>query len=174
MIIVSNHLLTTTNLVFPNDIVVRLNLAWMKDHDTAVKTLEQITHDVYLDYPQGRSKPPKPVVTLDEALELAKRFPHVKYFAVSNVEEGPAIADIRARLADHIQLIPKIESERGVKNLAAIKEGARCTHAMLDKEDLYLDVDCDMVLFQSLIEEARAQASTLGMHMLELQGVVFA
>lgn len=174
IIVVSNHLFATTHVTFPEDIVVRLNLAWMKDKETAIETLKGITHDVYLDYPQGRTKPPKPVITMEEALEMAGTFSQVKYFAVSNVEEEAAIAEIRSKLPAHIELVPKIESERGVNNLPAIIRGAQTKFAMLDKEDLYLDVKRDMDLFNSLNNSARAQAKEVGITLLELQGVVFA
>src|ERR1700739_3376009 len=98
MIVVSNHLFATTHVKFPSDIVVRVNLAWMKDKATALKTLKSIKHDVYLDYPQGRSKPPRPTLTLDEALGIAKKFKNVKYFAVSNVEEPNEVKKLRAKI----------------------------------------------------------------------------
>ena len=174
MIIVSNHLLNKTHVKFPKDIVVRLNLAWMKDFEEARETLEKIDYDVYLDYPQGRTKPPRPTITLAQALALANKFKHVKHFAVSNVEDGKAIARIRSKLPRRIQLVPKIESEKGIKNLPAIIKGARAAHAMLDKEDLYIDVDREMELYESLIDEARSHAKKTGFKLLELHGVVFA
>ena len=173
MIIISNHLFSVTNLEFPDDVVIRLNLAWMKDIETARSTLKSITHDVYLDYPQGRTKPPKPKLTLEQALELAKEFNNVKYFAVSNVEEPVAVDGLRSMIPSHIEFVPKIETKRGVKNLPEIVAAGRVKYAMLDKEDLYVDVGRDQDVFEILIGAARSQAADAKITLLELQGVVF-
>jgi pyruvate kinase len=174
IVVVSNHLFNKTHVKFPDDIVVRLNLAWMKNAEEAIATLEKIEHDVYLDYPQGRTKPPKPSITISQALDIADRFRHVKYFAISNVEDPKAIAKLRKKLHRRIQLVPKIESKRGVKNLPAIMKGAKAKFAMLDKEDMYIDVDREMELYEDLIYEARKHSKKHGFHLLELHGVVFA
>jgi citrate lyase beta subunit len=174
MIVVSNHLLTTTHVTFPEDIVVRLNLAWMKDKKTAIATLKKIKHDVYLDYPQGRSKPPKPVLTLAEALAIAKKFKNVKYFAVSNVEDPVEVKKMRNALPRSIEFVPKIETKRGVKNIPSIVKAGRVKYAMLDKEDLYGDVEHDSDIFDILVSAARMSAKESGIKLLELQGVVFA
>ena len=174
MIVVSNHLFATTHLGFPKDVVVRVNLAWMKDKETALKTLKGIKHDVYLDYPQGRSKPPKPTLTLKEAMTFAKQFKNVKYFAVSNVEEPEEVKKMRAALPKAIEFVPKIETKRGVKNLPAIIKAGRIKYAMLDKEDLYIDVGRDSDVFDILNNAARTSAKAAGITLLELQGVVFA
>jgi pyruvate kinase len=173
MIIVSNYLLQTTDLVFPEHAVIRLNLAWVKSKEHAIETLKGIKHEVYLDYPQGRTKPPLPIVSFEDAIEIAKMFPNVKYFAVSNVEDEAAIGKIRVALPPHIHLVPKIETQRGIKNLTTIMQGARTNYFMLDKEDLYMDVNRDRDLFLSLIEEARAKSKEINVVLLELQGVVF-
>jgi pyruvate kinase len=174
MIIVSNHLFQKTHVKFPEDIVVRVNLAWMKDLATAKKTLAGIKHDIYLDYPQGRSKPPRPTLTLDQALALAKAYKNVKYFAVSNVEEPAEVKKLRSRIPTKIQFVPKIETKRGVKNLPEIIKAGKIKYAMLDKEDLYVDVDRDQDVFEILNNAARSSANDAGITLLELQGVVFA
>jgi pyruvate kinase len=101
-------------------------------------------------------------------------FRNVKYFAVSNAESAASIAAIRQRLPKRIGLIPKIESARGVRNFREIIKNAAAQYAMLDKEDLYLDVSRRMGTFESLVEEARLQAKECAIYLLELQGVVFA
>lgn len=174
MIVVSNHLFSRTHVKFPEDIVVRVNLAWMKDLKNATEVLSKIKHDVYLDYPQGRSKPPRPNLTAEQALALAKKFKNVKYFAVSNVEEPTEVQKLRATLPTHIEFVPKIETKRGVKNLPAIIKAGRIKYAMLDKEDLYIDVGRDQDVFEILNDAARGHAKAAGITLLELQGVVFA
>lgn len=174
MIIVSNHLFATTHINFPKDVVVRVNLAWMKDKKTALATLKGIKHDIYLDYPQGRSKPPKPVLTLAEAIGIAKKFKNVKYFAVSNVEDPVEVKKIRKALPRGIEFVPKIETKRGVRNIPAIAKAGRIKYAMLDKEDLYVDVGRDQDIYEILNGAARTHAKSCGVHLLELHGVVFA
>ena len=47
-------------------------------------------------------------------------------------------------------------------------------YIMLDKEDLYLDINKDHSLFEFMIEQTRATCAAFGVTLLELQGVVFA
>jgi len=174
MIIISHNLLFKTDLDFPDHVVMRVNIAWQKDKKEIEKVLSLLKHDVYLDYPQGRSKPPRPTLTLEEALEIAGKFKNVKYFAVSNVEDPKAIFAIREKLPSHIELVPKIETKKGVENLEAIVKKIGTKYIMLDKEDLYIDVKRDHDLFEKLIEKTRETCEKIGAYALELQGVVFA
>ncbi|MEK7585331.1 MAG: hypothetical protein AAB455_02375 [Patescibacteria group bacterium] len=173
MIIVSNHLLSKTKLSFPDHVVVRVNIAWVKSEAELKKILTEIKHDIYLDYPQGRTKPPKPTLDLAQAIALAKKHKHVKYFAVSNVEDPEAIGKIRKQLPKNIELVPKIETKKGVRNIEKIVAKIKNKYLMLDKEDLYLDVDRDADTFECLIELAREKSRQSGTQILELHGVVF-
>ncbi|MBI3573825.1 hypothetical protein HY090_02135 [Candidatus Kaiserbacteria bacterium] len=174
MLIVSNYLLTKTDLMYPDHTVVRVNIAWIKSKRELVSVLEGIDkHHVYLDYPQGRTKPPKPILTLDHAIEMANRFSKVKYFAVSNVEDPEAIYAIRLQLPKTIELIPKIETKKGVENLEKIFKKIDAKFIMLDKEDLYLDIKRDSKLFEKLIGITRKKGKKHGVKVLELHGVVF-
>ncbi len=175
MILVSNHLLSTTPVIFPKEtVVIRINIAWIKTKQELVRLLKSIEHDVYLDYPQGRSKPPRPVLTIDEAIEMAHKFPHVKYFAVSNVENPQKIFDIKSRLPAHVEVVPKIETATGVKNMLAIIKKLDTNYVMLDKEDLYSDIQRNSKRFATLVETARRKAKEANIDLLELHGVVFA
>ncbi|MBI5469885.1 hypothetical protein HY968_00990 [Candidatus Kaiserbacteria bacterium] len=174
MIIVSNHLFNTTDLLFPRNVVVRVNLAWIKDLETAHSVLKKIKHDVYLDYPQGRTRPPKPKLKLSDAINLAKKYKNVKFFAVSNIEDPVMAKKIRDTIPSRIEFVPKIETKRGVMNMLAIIKAARVKHAMLDKEDLYRDVYRDVAAYEKLIAEARMRAAEFNVALLELRGVVFA
>ena len=173
MLIVSNHLLDKTDLQFPDHAVMRVNVAWIKDLPELHEVLNRITHDVYLDYPQGRTKPPKPVITLQDTIATAHQFPHIKHFAVSNVEDPEDIFRIKEQLPSSIGIVPKIETERGIRNLEEIVHKIQNRYIMFDKEDLYLDVERDTEKFQSLIELTRKKSKELGIEILELHGVVF-
>ena len=173
MIIVSNHLFDKTDLPFPEHVVVRVNVAWINTLEELHKVLGRIRHDVYLDYPQGRTKPPKPTISLEDTVATAHQFPHIKHFAVSNVEEPDAIFQIKEQLPSTIGIVPKIETERGIQNLEQIVQKIQNRYIMFDKEDLYLDVDRDAEKFESLIQVARQKSKELGIEILELHGVVF-
>lgn len=112
MLIISNYLFSKSNINFPDDAIARINIAWIKSLEELKKVLGEIKHTVYLDYPQGRTKPPRPTITLDESLALIHHYKHIKYFAVSNVEDPDSIDAIRCRLPRRVELIPKIETKR--------------------------------------------------------------
>ncbi len=173
MIVVSNYILEKNHFSLPAHVVVRVNVAWVKTAKELEMILKSIAHDVYLDYPQGRSKPPRPTLTLEETIAFAHRFPHVKYFAVSNVENPHAIHSIQRRLPARISVVPKIETQKGIEALEHIVEKIGAKYIMLDKEDLYVDVDRDAALFEELIERAREKTERAGAEVLELHGVVF-
>jgi len=173
MLIISNHLFDKTDLNFPDHTVVRVNVAWIKDLPELHNVLNRIKHDVYLDYPQGRTKPPTPIISLEDTIATAHQFSHVKHFAVSNVEDPQDIFQIKEQLPSHIGIVPKIETEKGIENLEQIVQKIQNRYIMFDKEDLYLDVDRDSEKFQSLIELTRKKSKELGIEILELHGVVF-
>src|SRR3989344_268180 len=169
MIIVSHHLLKKTHIEFPNDhVVMRINVAWIHEVSELIDLLGKIKHDIYLDYPQGRSKPPRPTMTLEEVLELIPHYKNVKYFAISNVEDPQAIARIKARLPKGTGLIPKIETRKGIESLGKIIDSIAAQYIMLDKEDLYIDIERDHELFERLIDQARKTCKEKGVKILEL------
>ena len=175
MVIVSNHLLEKTKIKFPTEyVVIRINVAWIQTKEELLKLLGNIKNDIFLDYPQGRSKPPRPVLTLEETIELIPQFSNIKYFAVSNVEDPQALDDTKARLPKNVEIIPKIETKRGIEMLEDIINKVGIKYIMLDKEDLYTNVDHDQEIFESLVQKARQICKNKGVSDLELQGVVFA
>lgn len=175
MIIISCNALGIPNTNFKSEdkeIVARVNLAWQKNKQDAEAVLTNLSHKIYLDYPQGRTKPPKPTISLDEALELAEKF-KVKYFAVSNAEDPKAMLAIKQKLPSVTELVPKIETKKGVLNLENIAQTANIKYVMLDKDDLYIDVNRDQEIFENLIKTVRNKCSSLGIRALELSGVIF-
>lgn len=173
MLLISNHLMAKGGFVLPDHAVVRVNVAWIPTMEKLIETLRDIKHDVYLDYPQGRTKPPRPKISLEDTIALVPQFPQVRYFAVSNVEEPDAIYAIKMQLPAHVGIVPKIETKRGIENLEAIVAKIQNRHIMFDKEDLYLDINRDPELFEQLVEITRQKSKALGITVLELHGVVF-
>jgi len=160
--IISNNLIG--KMPISDNAIIRINLAWIKSKKEAKKLLDKSKHEIYLDYPSGRTKPPTPVITLTEAIEIANH-PNVRYFAMSNCENPYDIYEIVQKL--DVDFVAKIETERGVKNMQSIRE-AGASKFMLDKEDLYVNVGCDNDKYNDLIKEARKHKGVM-----ELQGVVF-
>lgn len=156
-IVVSNNLIG--KLPIPSDAIIRINLAWV-NKDKA-RALLQNRDNIYLDYPTGRRKPPKPQMTLQDAIELAQEFPP-KYFAISNVETVEQIQEIKSQLPG-ITIVPKIETVKGIENLEALSKEVE--FMMLDKEDLY--VDCNGEGYEEMVEIARKY------NIIELIGVIF-
>lgn len=174
-VIVSNHLLKRTQIEFPLEhVVMRINVAWIRSNEDLLALLKDIKHDIFLDYPQGRSKPPRPTLTLEETIATIAQFPNIKFFAVSNVEDPVAVAAIKAQLPAGVELVPKIETKKGVESLAEIVDSIQTKHIMLDKEDLYTNVSNDQEAFEALVTLARKTCKEKGVADLELQGVVFA
>ena len=160
--IISSNLIG--KLPIPDEAITRINLAWvdLAGARNLLSTIREPIYSVYLDYPSGRTKPPKPTITLDEAIELANEF-NVNYFAVSNAEDAKTIRGIKERV--NCEVVPKIETIKGVENIAEIAR--EVAQIMLDKDDLW--VDCRGVGFDELVEKVR----NCGVKVLELAGVVF-
>lgn len=164
--IISNNLVN--KMPIPDDTIIRVNLAWIKSYEEAEAVISSSGHSVYLDYPDGRKKPPRGVLSLKEAIKLA-RLPEVLYFAVSNCESVERINEIREQLWD-VEFVPKIETVAGVAGMdEMIKAGIKTF--MLDKEDLYTDVQGDADRFEELVNEARGYSDRA--KILELKGVIF-
>jgi hypothetical protein len=169
MILISNHLLRLHAIDISPDAVIRINVAWVRDMAQLAEYLD-IPHDVFLDYPQGRKKPPIATITLDEAIIMANNSRNVKYFALSNAEDALQLTRIRAKLNDTIELVPKIETMRGAHNVVAITQACRATRVMLDKEDLFTDAGDQYEHFAAWL---RKDCARIGVKVLELAGVVF-
>ena len=85
MLLISQNLLNY-DMEFPKNTVLRINLAWVGSLDELTKLLDQFTHDVFLDLPTGRKKPPNYRYSLSDLASIIQAYPIIKYFAISNVE----------------------------------------------------------------------------------------
>jgi hypothetical protein len=172
VILASNNIQSHLNL--PDDTVIRINLAWVPTVEAADAILQQNKgRVVFLDYPQGRSKPPTPSLSLEAAYKLCQVNPHVRYFAVSNIEDVQNIRDIQTHLPDGVEFVPKIETFDGVSNLPNIIYDCGIRYLMLDKEDLYLDVGKDNQKFYKCVNLVRGVCRGFDVNLLELEGVIF-
>lgn len=169
--IVSHNIKNKLDL--PKGTIIRVNMAWTKN----MKELEDVLasnkdFDVFLDYPHGRTKPPKPTLKIEDAFYVIEKYPNIRYFAVSNLENPVDSKKLKEKLPD-VTLVPKIETEKGVNNLIDIIISGKTDMAMLDKEDLYVDVNRDSDKFEFLVNKARSECMARGIRLLELQGVIF-
>ena len=116
MILLSNHLLTLDEFKNVENVVVRINMAHVKDANE-LKKFVSVDNDIFLDYPKGRTKPPIPSLSFTEAIDMVTKYKNIKYFATSNIEEVSEVNLICEMLPDGVSFVPKIETLRGVLNL---------------------------------------------------------
>ena len=172
MLLISNHLTQLDQFKKLKDVVIRINMAHVKDS----KQLEEfvnVPYDVFLDYPKGRSKPPLPSSNLDEAIAFTKKYNNIKSFATSNIEEIAEVNLICEMLPEGVNFVPKIETLKGVLNLSKLFDTGKINHIMLDAEDLYTNIQNDVELFINLKDRVRRVCKEYNVELLELYGVVF-
>jgi pyruvate kinase len=174
MKIISNHV-KTIGIEYPKDAVVRINVAWIKTKEELINLILNIKQDLLIDYPTGRTKPPTPTISLEETLEIVNnyKYDYIRYFSVSNCENEQEIAKLRLKLISKVHLIPKIETKLGVEKLATLAILAHAEYIMLDKEDLYLNVDRDNNTFNEYVALAKNNCQSVLINCLELKGVIF-
>ena len=152
--------------------VIRINFAWyrkgMRIHSN---------HDLFFDYPCGRKKPPHPVISMEDAINVASCYGRARYFAVSNAEFKEDMKVVREMLPTHIKLVPKIETRLGVVNLLEIVKGAKTDMVMLDTEDLYADTlelyDDYLSEFNKMVKHDAFYTDEIGLKVLRTAGVIF-
>lgn len=172
MILVSNNL--QKYMPIPKEAVVRINMAWIKcEEDLNIILLQNNDNKVFLDYPQGRSKPPRPTLLIETAYEMIAKHSNIKYFAVSNIEIVHKVKEIQSNILDRCEFVPKIETEAGVMNLENLIKQCNIKTIMLDKEDLFVDVEEDNTEFYKDVGLVRMICQDLKVRLLELQGVTF-
>ena len=176
LLIISNHV-TKVGMSFPKDAIIRINTAWVNSKEELVKILNdaiETGHKVFLDYPSGRVKPPAPVLSIMEVIEISKTFKDIiMFFAFSNAENRDFIQLVRQAVPSNIMLVPKIETSLGIINFDEIIESAKTRVIMLDKEDLYVNVGSDVQTFNQLVDDVKEQCQLAEVTCLELKGVVF-
>lgn len=174
MIVISNHV-KHIGMEYPPDSLIRINLAWAGGIDDVKKIIDGAKgHKIWLDYPTGRTKPPKPSMTLMDAIRICKEFAEcIEYFAFSNAEDPNQIEMIRALVPENVKLAPKIETINGVNHLSDIIKASKGDLIMLDKEDLYVACEMDVERFNWFVNATRSWCKERGVICLELKGVIF-
>lgn len=176
-VLISQTAFLNHKIAIADDTVLRVNCAWVRSQEDLVIMLNKIvSFKVFIDLPTGRTKPPKPVLDLEDIGGIIKDYLNIEYFGLTNVTEVEQIEEVRYFLPDRIKIVPKIESKLGVERLHSICEALQDDehYLMLDKEDLYTDVLANSDVYQGLIEQLYKQASLELKIVIELQGVIFA
>jgi hypothetical protein len=137
LIILSQNL-TNFDFPIPSDSVFRINLAWVNDlEELKILLKKHEKHEIFLDLPIGRTKPPHNKYTFDDILPLLNS-KNIKFFAISNVESPNDILTYLNKLPEHITIVPKIESPEGIDNIEKITQVLKGEKiVMLDHDDLF-------------------------------------
>lgn len=138
MIILSQNL-TNYGVPIPDNSIYRINLAWTNSLDELKNLLEKHKNQkIFVDLPINRTKPPNNKYTLEDLIPIFNNYTNVKYLAISNVEKANDLSKYLELLPSSLNIVPKIESPLGVKNIDEIMKilpGEKI--AMLDHDDLY-------------------------------------
>ena len=140
MLLVSSHLAMGGYLQHEEGMTYRINMAWRDNIDDIKDDIRSMPGPVFLDNPEGRSKPPNNKYTPSQVVDLYNEFSYlIEYIAVSNVED---IADL-AYYREHTTaiIVPKIETIRGViKVRSMFPDKCDDNYVMLDHDDLLTDI----------------------------------
>jgi len=157
----------------PDDAIIRVNMAWIKTFEELDTVVKNIKGQIFLDFPKGRTKPPKPILKIEDALVIMQKYNNIKYFAISNAEDVATMLYLRKTIPEKIMIVPKIETLLGINNFDCLIKSAKTNIVMLDKEDLYLDVKKQNSMFEILVQKIRKVCKRKNIKLLELQGVIF-
>ncbi len=175
------HFIVSQNLVksgikLPKKTILRVNLAWHKDLNSVKAMLaEYENHDIFLDIPIGRKKPPNHDHDLDDIAKMANRLDNVRYVAISNVEHPKEILHYSKKFKARI--VPKIETLKGTDNLAGILDAMNYTPQviMLDHEDLFSNLvslkkeKAYLQIVEQLVDICKKRDARL----LRVKGIIF-
>ena len=122
MLIISQNL-SNYDVVTRDDSILRINLAWIEDLDELKRILTLYSNsNIFLDLPIKRTKPPNNKYTLQDISKYFYDHDNIKYFAISNVESESDLAHYLSLIPKKVILVPKIESEAGIKNIDEITQ----------------------------------------------------
>jgi len=177
MIILSQNM-TNLDMEIPKNAVFRINLAWINNLDELKLILEKHhDHEIFLDLPQNRTKPPNNKYSMEEIEPILQNFSNIKYFAISNVDSGKDLQPFLNFLPKNVIPVPKIESPNGVKNIASTVDLLPEEKlVMLDHDDLYSKIlknNDDPKNFQIYIKELIDFCDLNDVTLLRTVGVVF-
>ena len=179
MLLISQNVKNHYNFKLPDDVVLRINLAWCNSLDELKKIISN-TNDfkLFLDLPQGRIKPPNNKYSLDEIVPILESNPQIEYFAVSNIEGKKDLDPFLEKIPKNIIIVPKIESPNAVDNIKEIFESLRDNKKMmmLDHDDLFSSIikqNIDKNQFEIYIQRLAEFCNKNNVLLLRTVGVMF-
>ena len=143
MLLISQNIKNHYNLEFPDDVILRINLAWCNSLEELKEKLSNVKNaKFFLDLPQGRIKPPNNKYSLEEMIPILESNKQIRYFAISNVENKNDLQPFLDKLPDHINIVPKIESPNAILNIKEICDALKTEEkvVMLDHDDLFSSI----------------------------------
>jgi len=167
------------DLKIPKDAILRINLAWCNSlKELEDKLAENKESDFFIDLPVRRIKPPNNTYSFEDMIPIINKNPHIRYLAVSNVENKNDLVPFQDKLPDHINLVPKIESPTAVSNIKEICDSLKTEKkiVMLDHDDLFSSImrnNEDKNVFQEYIKKLIDFCEENGISLLRTVGVMF-
>ena len=179
MLLISQNIKNHYNLEFPDDVILRINLAWCNSLEELKEKLSNVKNaKFFLDLPQGRIKPPNNKYSLEEMIPILESNKQIRYFAISNVENKNDLQPFLDKLPDHVNLVPKIESPNAVLNIKEICDALKTEKkvVMLDHDDLFSSIirkNEDKNSFQKYIKKLIDFCEKENISLLRTVGVMF-
>ena len=179
MLLISQNIKNHYNLEFPDDVVLRINLAWCNNlEELKEKLSNEKNAKFFLDLPQGRIKPPNNKYSLEEMIPILESNKQIRYLAVSNVEGKNDLQPFLDKLPDHINIVPKIESPNSILNIKEICNALKTEEkvVMLDHEDLFSSIirkNEDKNNFQKYVKKLIDFCEKENISLLRTVGVMF-
>ena len=143
MLLISQNIKNHYNLEFPDDVVLRINLAWCNTlNELKVILAKNKESEFFIDLPTGRVKLPNNKYSLDDLIPIIESNKQIKYFAISNVENKNDLQPFLDKLPGSINIVPKIESPNAVLNIKEICDALKTEKkvVMLDHDDLFSSI----------------------------------
>ena len=179
MLLISQNIKNHYNLEFPDDVILRINLAWCNSLEELKEKLSNVKNaKFFLDLPQGRIKPPNNKYSLEEMIPILESNKRIRYFAISNVENKNDLQPFLDKLPDHINIVPKIESPNAILNIKEICDALKTEKkiVMLDHDDLFSSIihnNEDKNSFQKYIRKLIDFCEKENISLLRTVGVMF-
>ena len=179
MLLISQNIKNHYNLEFPDDVILRINLAWCNSLEELKEKLSNVKNaKFFLDLPQGRIKPPNNKYSLEEMIPILESNKQIRYFAISNVENKNDLQPFLDKLPDHINIVPKIESPNAILNIKEICDALKTEKkiVMLDHDDLFSSIihnNEDKNSFQKYIKKLIDFCEKENISLLRTVGVMF-
>ena len=179
MLLISQNIKNHYNLEFPDDVILRINLAWCNSLEELKEKLSNVKNaKFFLDLPQGRIKPPNNKYSLEEMIPILESNKQIRYFAISNVENKNDLQPFLDKLPDHINIVPKIESPNAILNIKEICDALKTEKkiVMLDHDDLFSSIihnNEDKNSFQKYVKKLIDFCEKENISLLRTVGVMF-